>query len=65
MMEGIDSSFAAVIFIGYHAATSSTTGVRAHTMSSALLTRIALNGARVRGRDQRGDRGANTACRSS
>ena len=43
MMEGIDSSFAAVIFIGYHAATTSTTGVRAHTMSSALLTRIALN----------------------
>lgn len=44
MMEGIDSSFAAAIFIGYHASTSSTTGVRAHTMSSALLTRIALNG---------------------
>ncbi|HEV8448876.1 MAG TPA: M55 family metallopeptidase [Gemmatimonadaceae bacterium] len=44
MMEGIDSTFAAVIFIGYHASTSSTTGVRAHTMSSALLTRIALNG---------------------
>lgn len=44
MMEGIDSSFGAVIFIGYHAATTSTTGVRAHTMSSALLTRIALNG---------------------
>jgi D-amino peptidase len=44
MMEGIDSSFAAVIFIGYHTSTSSTTGVRAHTMSSALLTRIALNG---------------------
>ncbi|MEO7085884.1 MAG: M55 family metallopeptidase [Gemmatimonadaceae bacterium] len=44
MMEGIDSSFAAVIFIGYHAATTSLTGVRAHTISSALLTRIALNG---------------------
>jgi D-amino peptidase len=44
MMEGIDSSFGAVIFIGYHASTSSTTGVRAHTQSSALLTRIALNG---------------------
>jgi D-amino peptidase len=45
MMEGIDSTFAAVIFIGYHAATTSATGVRAHTMSSALLTRVALNGA--------------------
>jgi D-amino peptidase len=44
MMEGIDSSFAAVIFIGYHAATTSLTGVRAHTISSALLTRISLNG---------------------
>jgi len=44
MMEGIDSSFAAAIFIGYHASTSSTTGVRAHTISSALLTRISLNG---------------------
>jgi D-amino peptidase len=44
MMEGIDSTFAAVIFIGYHAATTSLTGVRAHTMSSALLTRVELNG---------------------
>src|SRR3954453_19356265 len=44
MMEGIDSTFAAVIFIAYHTSTSSTTGVRAHTMSSALLTRIAING---------------------
>jgi D-amino peptidase len=44
MMEGIDSSFAAAIFVGYHTSTSSLTGVRAHTISSALLTRIALNG---------------------
>lgn len=44
MMEGIDSSFAAAIFIGYHTSTSSLTGVRAHTMSSALLTRVAING---------------------
>ena len=44
MMEGIDSTFSAVIFIGYHAATTSMTGVRAHTMSSALLTKISLNG---------------------
>jgi D-amino peptidase len=44
MMEGIDSTFGAVIFIGYHASTSSTTGVRAHTISSALLTKISLNG---------------------
>lgn len=44
MMEGIDSTFAAAIFIGYHTATTSLTGVRAHTMSSALLTRVAING---------------------
>src|SRR5262245_22962948 len=45
MMEGLDSSFAAVMFVGYHTATTNTAGVRAHTISSALLTRIALNGA--------------------
>src|SRR5689334_11525716 len=45
MMEGLDSSFAAAMFIGYHSSTSSTSGVRAHTISSALLTRIAINGA--------------------
>src|SRR4051812_42180632 len=45
MMEGIDSTYGAVIFIGYHTSTSSLTGVRAHTISSALLTRITLNGA--------------------
>lgn len=44
MMEGLDRSFAAAMFVGYHTATTSATGVRAHTMSSALLTRIALNG---------------------
>ena len=44
MMQGIDSTFDAAIFIGYHSATTSATGVRAHTISSALLTRVALNG---------------------
>lgn len=44
MMEGLDSTFGAAMFIGYHTATTSTSGVRAHTISSALLTRIALNG---------------------
>src|SRR5438045_89946 len=34
----------AVMFIAYHRATTSVSGVRAHTISSALLTRIALNG---------------------
>jgi D-amino peptidase len=44
MMEGLDATFAAVMFVGYHASTSSVSGVRAHTISSALLTRIAING---------------------
>ena len=44
MMGGIDETFDAAIFIGYHASTTSPTGVRAHTFSSATLTRVALNG---------------------
>lgn len=44
MMAGIDSSFDAVIFIGYHASTNNPQGVRAHTFSSATLTRVAING---------------------
>jgi D-amino peptidase len=47
MMEGIDSTFDAALFIGYHASTASTTGVRAHTMSSATLTGVALNGTQM------------------
>jgi D-amino peptidase len=47
MMEGIDSSFNAAIFIGYHASTTSLRGVRAHTFSSARLTRVSLNGTPV------------------
>jgi D-amino peptidase len=44
MMGGVDASVDAAIFIGYHASTTSLTGVRAHTFSSATLTRVALNG---------------------
>ena len=44
MMEGIDDTFDAVLFIGYHASTSNPRGVRAHTMSSANLTGLRLNG---------------------
>ena len=44
MMEGIDESFDGVIFIGYHASTANTQGVRAHTMSSANITGLRLNG---------------------
>lgn len=44
MMEGIDKTFDGVIFIGYHASTTNTQGVRAHTMSSANVTALRLNG---------------------
>lgn len=47
MMEGIDSSFDAAIFIGYHASTTNADGVRAHTMSSGRLADIRLNGQSV------------------
>ncbi len=43
MMEGIDETFDAAIFIGYHAGTTNPDGVRAHTMSSARLADIRLN----------------------
>jgi D-amino peptidase len=44
MMEGIDSTFDAALFIGYHAAATNPEGVRAHTMSSARYAAVALNG---------------------
>lgn len=47
MMAGVDASFNAALFIGYHASTTNVRGVRAHTFSSAHLTRVALNGSAV------------------
>ncbi|MEW6321886.1 MAG: M55 family metallopeptidase [Acidobacteriota bacterium] len=44
MMAGVDGTVDAAVFIGYHASTTNTQGVRAHTFSSATLTRVALNG---------------------
>ena len=44
MMQGIDSTFSAAVFIGYHASTTSPAGVRAHTISSANLAAVELNG---------------------
>jgi D-amino peptidase len=44
MMAGLDQSFDAALFVGYHASTTNAHGVRAHTFSSAHLTRVALNG---------------------
>ena len=47
MVAGVDDTVDAAIFIGYHAGTNNPTGVRAHTFSSANLTRVALNGINV------------------
>ena len=47
MMEGIDETFDGAIFLGYHTSTTNTRGVRAHTMSSANLTAVRLNGIAV------------------
>lgn len=47
MMQGIDSTFAAALFIGYHAGTTNTRGVRAHTYSSATLADVQLGGRSV------------------
>jgi D-amino peptidase len=44
MMQGIDSSFQAVIFIGYHSSTANPDGVRAHTFSSASYHSFKANG---------------------
>jgi len=47
MMQGIDETFDAVLFIGYHASTTNPRGVRAHTMSSGTLTAVKFNGVAV------------------
>ena len=44
MMQGIDETFDAVLFIGYHSSTTNPAGVRAHTISSARLADVRLNG---------------------
>lgn len=47
MMEGIDATFDAVLFVGYHTSTTNPEGVRAHTMSSANFADVRLNGVSV------------------
>ncbi len=47
MMAGLDSSFNAALFVGYHASTTNPKGVRAHTFSSAHYARVTLNGKAV------------------
>ena len=47
MMQGVDDSFAAAVFIGYHASEWTANAVRGHTISSARLLGVKLNGAEV------------------
>jgi D-amino peptidase len=47
MMQGIDETFAAAIFIGYHASEMTPGSVRGHTFSSARLLGVTLNGTEV------------------
>lgn len=47
MMQGIDATFDAVLFLGYHSGTTNPAGVRAHTISSARLADVRINGVSV------------------
>lgn len=47
MMQGIDGTFAAAVFIGYHASEMTPDSVRGHTFSSATLLGVSLNGTEV------------------
>ncbi len=47
MMQGIDGTFAAAIFIGSHASEFGTDAVRGHTFSSARLLGVKLHGVEV------------------
>ncbi len=47
MMQGLDATFNGVVCIGYHTGTTNPAGVRAHTMSSANLADLRLNGITV------------------
>ncbi len=47
MMQGIDETFDAAVLVGYHASEWSVNAVRSHTMSSAKLLGIKLNGQEV------------------
>ena len=44
MMEGIDKTFDAVIFIGYHAKAGTPNATLEHTMSSVNITDVSING---------------------
>jgi D-amino peptidase len=47
MMQGIDDTFSGAVFIGYHASEYGSDAVRGHTMSSARLLHVKINGTEV------------------
>lgn len=55
MMQGIDGTFDAAFFIGYHAQAGTKDGVLAHTWSSGRIHQVAINGEPV------GETGLNAA----
>lgn len=44
MVQGVDESFDAIMFIGYHSRAGQNTNTLAHTMTSARIARMTLNG---------------------
>ena len=44
MMEGLDNSFDAVFFVGYHGSISGAPSVLSHTYNPAVISRVSLNG---------------------
>jgi D-amino peptidase len=44
MMEGLDASFGAVFFVGYHGSISGASSVLSHTYNPSVISRVALNG---------------------
>ncbi len=47
MLTGLDESFDAVLFLGYHAAASTPHGFLSHTMSGRVFAEIRINGIRA------------------
>lgn len=47
MMQGLDDTFSAAVFVGYHASEWTAGAVRGHTISSARLLGVRLNGMEV------------------
>ena len=47
MMEGVDASFAAALFVGYHSMAGTPTGILAHTYVSRAVMGLRLNGKTV------------------